>query len=137
MSTWLFAENEFNRNIDENNKYFYFANNRKKLSKRNIATGDYIITYVTKIMKLTDIRLVVSDEVKNLPDYIKYDRNFDCYMQTKIFKKLKKENWIDRSIIFPKLNLFQNKIINLVLLSAPIKLNNDDSKKIFEIFEIN
>jgi hypothetical protein len=134
MSYWLFAENEFNRNVDENNKYFYFANNRKKLIKRNIATGDYIITYVTKIMKLTDIRLVVSNEIKNLPDNIMYDRNFDCYIHTKIFKKLKKENWIDRSIIFPKLNLFQNKIINLVLLSAPIKLDNDDSKKIFEMF---
>ena len=134
MSTWLFAENEFNRNIDENNKYFYFANNRKKLSKRNIATGDYIITYVTKIMKLTDIRIVTNNEPKILPEFIKYDRKFEYYLQTKLYKKLNRENWIDRSIIFPKLNIFHNKVINLVLLSAPIQLDDEDGKRIFELF---
>ena len=38
MSTWLFAENEFNRNIDENNKYFYFYKDffKRKIHELNI-----------------------------------------------------------------------------------------------------
>lgn len=135
MSIWLFAENEFNREVDEENNYKYFVINKKKLKKRVIIEGDYLVTYVTRIMKLTDIRIVVSDVAKTLPSEVKYDRHFDCYLETKIFKKLKKEQWIDRSLVFPKLNLFQNKVINLVLLSAPIKLDENDGDKIIEFFD--
>ena len=134
MSIWLFAENEFNRDIDEKNDFKFFVIDKKKLNKRNIKSGDYLITYVTKIMKITDIRIVTNNEPKILPEFIKYDRKFDYYFETKLYKKLNKENWIDRSIIFPKLNIFHNKVINLVLLSAPIQLDDEDGKKIFELF---
>lgn len=30
MSTWLFAENEFNRNVDESNNFKYFVIDYKK-----------------------------------------------------------------------------------------------------------
>ena len=134
MSIWLFAENEFNRDIDEKNDFKFFVIDKKKLNKRNIKSGDYLITYVTKIMKLTDIRIVTNNEPKILPEFIKYDRKFEYYLQTKLYKKLNRENWIDRSIIFTKLNIFHNKVINLVLLSAPIQLDDEDGKKIFELF---
>ena len=52
-------------------------------------------------------------------------------------KKLNKEDWIDRKSVFPKLSIFENKIINLVLLSAPIKLDQKDSSIIFELFNID
>jgi len=137
MNTWLFAENEFNRNVDESNNFKYFVIDNKKLNKREISTGDYLITYVTKIMKITDIRKIISNEPKTIPTSIKYDRNFDCYLETELVKKLSKEDWIDRKSVFPKLNIFENKIDNLVLLSAPIKLDQKDSSIIFELFNIN
>ena len=70
MSIWLFAENEFNRDIDEKNDFKFFVIDKKKLNKRNIKSGDYLITYVTKIMKLTDIRIVTNNEPKILPEFI-------------------------------------------------------------------
>ena len=33
MNVWLFAENEFNRNIDESNNFKYFVIDNKKLNK--------------------------------------------------------------------------------------------------------
>ena len=99
MSIWLFAENEFNRDADEKNDFKFFVIDKKKLNKRNIKSGDYLVTYVTKIMKLTDIRIVTNNEPKILPEFIKYDRKFEYYLETKLYKKLNKENWIDRSII--------------------------------------
>ena len=137
MSTWLFAENEFNRNVDESNNFKYFVIDNKKLNKRKILNGDYLITYVTKIMKVTDIRKIISNQPKPIPLSIKYDRNFDCYLETELVKKLNKEDWIDRKSVFPKLSIFENKIINLVLLSAPIKLDQKDSSIIFELFNMD
>ena len=62
MNAWLFAENEFNRNVDESNNFKYFVIDNKKLNKRKILTGDYLITYVTKIMKVTDVRKIISNQ---------------------------------------------------------------------------
>ena len=45
MNTWLFAENEFNRNVDESNNFKYFVIDNKKLNKREILTGDYLINF--------------------------------------------------------------------------------------------
>ena len=137
MNTWIFAENEFNRNVDESNNFKYFVIDNKKLNKRKILNGDYLITYVTKIMKVTDIRKIISNQPKPIPLSIKYDRNFDCYLETELVKKLNKEDWIDRKSVFPKLSIFENKIINLVLLSAPIKLDQKDSSIIFELFNMD
>lgn len=137
MNTWLFAENEFNRNVDESNNFKYFVIDNKKLNKRKILNGDYLITYVTKIMKVTDIRKIISNQPKPIPLSIKYDRNFDCYLETELVKKLNKEDWIDRKSVFPNLSIFENKIINLVLLSAPIKLDQKDSSIIFELFNMD
>ena len=137
MNTWLFAENEFNRNVDESNNFKYFVIDNKKLNKRKILNGDYLITYVTKIMKVTDIRKIISNQPKPIPLSIKYDRNFDCYLETELVKKLNKEDWIDRKSVFPNLSIFENKIINLVLLSAPIKLDQKDSSIIFKLFNMD
>jgi hypothetical protein len=134
MSVWLFAENEFNREIDEQNNFQYFPIQKKILVRKKILNNDYLVTYVTKIMKITDIRQVISNEPKILPKNIKYDRDFDCYLETKLIKKKNPTEWIDRSQIFPQLEIFINKIPNLVLLNAPVKLNENDSKKIFSFF---
>ena len=92
MNTWLFAENEFNRNVDESNNFKYFVIDNKKLNKRKILTGDYLITYVTKIMKITDVRKIISNQPKPIPPSIKYDRNFDCYLETELVKLCREEN---------------------------------------------
>ena len=137
MNVWLFAENEFNRKVDESNNFEYFVIDKKKLNRVNFSNGDYLITYVTKIMKITDIRQIVSNEPKTIPPNINYDRKFDFYLESKLIKKLEGKNWIDRKLIFPKLNIFQNKIINLVLLSAPLKLDEHDSVILLKLFDIN
>ena len=137
MSVWLFAENEFNRKVDESNNFEYFVIDKKKLNRLNFSNGDYLITYVTKIMKITDIRQIVSNEPKTIPPNINYDRKFDFYLESKLIKKLEGKNWIDRKLIFPKLNIFQNKIINLVLLSCPLKLDEHDSVILLKLFDIN
>ena len=85
----------------------------------------------------TDVRKIISNQPKPIPPSIKYDRNFDCYLETELVKKLNKEDWIDRKSVFPKLSIFENKIINLVLLSAPIKLDQKDSSIIFELFNMD
>jgi hypothetical protein len=136
MSLWLFAESEFNRQIDEENNFQYLVINKKKLNKKKILIDDYLVTYVTKIMKITDVRKVVNNTPKILPTDIKYDRHFDYYLDTKLVIKKEKSEWIDRSIIFPKLEIFNNKIANLVLLNSPIKLSENDAKKFLEIFGI-
>ena len=137
MNVWLFAENEFNKKIDESNNFEYFVIDKKKLNRLNFSNGDYLITYVTKIMKITDIRQIVPNEPKTIPPNINYDRKFDFYLESKLIKKLEGKNWIDRKLIFPKLNIFQNKIINLVLLSAPLKLDEHDSVILLKLFDIN
>lgn len=134
MSVWLFAENEFNREIDEQNNFQYFPIQKKILVRKKILNNDFLVTYVTRIMKITDIRQVISNEPKILPKNIKYDRDFDCYLETKLIKKKNASEYIDRSKLFPLLEIFINKIPNLVLLSAPVKLNENDSKKIFSFF---
>ena len=137
MSVWLFAENEFNRNVDELNNFRLFVIDKKKLNKRNLSNGDFLVTYVTKIMKITDVRKIISNEPKIVPSTIKYDRKFDCCLETELVRKLNKEDWIDRKSVFSKLNVFDNKIINLVLLSAPIKLDQHDSSIMLKLFNID
>jgi len=137
MSVWLFAENEFNRNVDELNNFRLFVIDKKKLNNRNLSNGDFLVTYVTKIMKITDVRKIISNEPKIVPSTIEYDRKFDCYLKTELVRKLNKEDWIDRKSVFPKLNVFDNKIINLVLLSAPIKLDQHDSSIMLKLFNID
>jgi len=134
MSVWLFAESEFNREIDEKNNFQYFPIQKKKLIRKKILNDDFLVTYITKIMKITDIRQIINNEPKILPKNIKYDRDFECYLETKLIKKKNKSEWINRAQLFPQLEIFINKIPNLVLLDAPVKLNENDSKKIFIFF---
>jgi hypothetical protein len=134
MSVWLFAESEFNWEVDEKNNFQYFPIQKKKLIRKKILSGDFLVTYITKIMKITDIRQIINNEPQILPKNVKYDRDFECYLETKLVKKKNKSEWIDRAQLFPQLQFFFNKVPNLVLLDAPVKLNENDSKKIFIFF---
>jgi hypothetical protein len=134
MSVWLFAESEFNWEVDEKNNFQYFPIQKKKLIRKKILSGDFLVTYITKIMKITDIRQIINNEPQILPKNVKYDRDFECYLETKLVKKKNKSEWIDRAQLFPQLEIFFNKVPNLVLLDAPVKLNENDSKKIFIFF---
>jgi hypothetical protein len=134
MSVWLFAESEFNREVDEKNNFQYFPIQKKKLIRKKILSDDFLVTYITKIMKITDIRQIINNEPQILPKNVKYDRDFECYLETKLIKKKNKSEWIDRAQLFPQLEIFFNKVPNLVLLDAPVKLNENDSKKIFIFF---
>ena len=134
MSVWLFAESEFNREVDEKNNFQYFPIQKKKLIRKKILSDDFLVTYITKIMKITDIRQIINNEPQILPKNVKYDRDFECYLETKLIKKKNKSEWIDRAQLFPQLEIFFNKVPNLVLLDAPVKLNENDSKIIFIFF---
>jgi hypothetical protein len=134
MSVWLFAESEFNWEVDEKNNFQYFPIQKKKLIRKKILNDDFLVSYITKIMKITDIRQIINNEPQILPKNVKYDRDFECYLETKLIKKKNKSEWIDRAQLFPQLEIFFNKVPNLVLLDAPVKLNENDSKKIFIFF---
>ncbi len=131
---WLFAENEFNRYQDEINDYKYLGISENKLKKRNFNKGDLIFVYISKIKKFSDIRKISSDNIVNLPNSFSYDKKYDLAIQTKLVKKLNRENWIDSYPIFKKLELMRNNSIGFMLLNCPIILDEKDSKEIMNAF---
>ena len=131
---WLFAENEFNRHQDEINNYNYLGISENKLKKRNFNKGDLIFVYISKIKKFSDIREISSDNIINLPPNFSYDKKYDLAIQTKLVKKLNRENWIDSYPIFEKLELMKNNSIGFMLLNCPILLEEKDSNEIINAF---
>ena len=131
---WLFVESEFNRNQDENNGYTHLGVLESKLKKLKFNKGDIIFVYISKIKKFSDIREILSDQTVKLPSNIKYDKNYEVSIQTKLIKALNVTEWIDGLKIFEKLDLMKDNSIGFILLNCPTILNKKDSEKIMDVF---
>ena len=100
---WLFVESEFNRKQDEINGYKNLGISESKLKKLRFNKGDIIFTYISKIKKFSDVREILSNEIVKLPPTIKYDKNYEVSIQTRLVKSLNTNEWIDGLKVFEKL----------------------------------
>ena len=131
---WLFVESEFNRNQDENNGYTHLGVLESKLKKLKFNKGDIIFMYISKIKKFSDIREILSDQTVKLPSNIKYDKNYEVSIQTKLIKALNVTEWIDGLKVFKKLDLMKGNSLGFTLLNCPTVLSEKDSKIIINAF---
>ena len=131
---WLFVESEFNRKQDEINGYKNLGISESKLKKLRFSKGDIIFTYISKIKKFSDIREILSNEIVKLPLSIKYDKNFELSIQTKLVKSLKFTDWINGMEIFDQLELMKDNSVGFILLNCPVLLKESDSKIILNAF---
>ena len=131
---WLFVESEFNRKQDEINGYKNLGISESKLKKLRFSKGDIIFTYISKIKKFSDIREILSNEIVKLPPSIKYDKNFELSIQTKLVKSLLFPDWINGMEIFDQLELMKDNSVGFILLNCPVLLKESDSKIILNAF---
>ena len=131
---WLFVESEFNRKQDEINGYKNLGISESKLKKLRFSKGDIIFTYISKIKKFSDIREILSNEIVKLPLSIKYDKNFELSIQTKLVKSLLFPDWINGMEIFDQLELMKDNSVGFILLNCPVLLKESDSKIILNAF---
>jgi hypothetical protein len=131
---WLFVESEFNRKQDEINGYKNLGISESKLKKLRFSKGDIIFTYISKIKKFSDIREILSNEIVKLPLSIKYDKNFELSIQTKLVKSLLFTDWINGMEIFDQLELMKDNSVGFILLNCPVLLKESDSKIILNAF---
>lgn len=131
---WLFVESEFNRKQDEINGYKNLGISESKLKKLRFSKGDIIFTYISKIKKFSDIREILSNEIVKLPPSIKYDKNFEQSIQTKLVKSLLFPDWINGMEIFDQLELMKDNSVGFILLNCPVLLKESDSKIILNAF---
>ena len=133
-NSWLFVESEFNRKQDEINGYKNLGISESKLKKLRFSKGDIIFTYISKIKKFSDIREILSNEIVKLPPSIKYDKNFELSIQTKLVKSLLFPDWINGMEIFDQLELMKDNSVGFILLNCPVLLKESDSKIILNAF---
>jgi len=133
-NSWLFVESEFNRKQDEINEYKNLGISESKLKKLRFSKGDIIFTYISKIKKFSDIREILSNEIVKLPPSIKYDKNFELSIQTKLVKSLLFPDWINGMEIFDQLELMKDNSVGFILLNCPVLLKESDSKIILNAF---
>jgi hypothetical protein len=135
MKSWIIAETYHNRKEDSKHNFNYLGLHKLTQLKKNIENKDLIFTYVSKIMKFSDMREVTDNTLIPLPETFKYERQFDTCIKTRILKDLKETNWISAKDIFLKLNAFKKiSKFNLILINAPIKLDQVDSEIIQSYF---
>jgi len=137
MNYWIIVESYHNRNEDAIHKFQYLGVDLDKFKKKKFSNEDILITYVTKLMKFSDIRKVVNNNLINLPNTFNYSFKLTKCIQTQILKNLDEIEWINAKPILNKLETFMNKKINLQLLNAPIKVNTNDYNIIKKSFNIN
>ena len=131
---WLFVESEFNRKQDEINGYKNLGISESKLKKLRFSKEDIIFTYISKIKKFSDIRQILSNDIVKLPLSIKYDKNFELSIQTKLVKSLLFPDWINGMEIFDQLELMKDNSVGFILLNCPVLLKDSDSKIILNAF---
>ena len=136
MNYWIIVESYHNRNEDAIHKFQYLGVDLDKFKRKKFSNEDILITYVTKLMKFSDIRKVVDNELIDLPETFDYYFKLTKCIQTQILINLDEVEWIDAIPILNKLESFKDKKINLQLLNAPIKINVTDFNIIKESFNI-
>jgi hypothetical protein len=129
MKSWIIVETYHSRKEDSNHNFNYLGMHKLVLLRKDIENKDLIFTYVSKIMKFSDVREVTDNTLMPLPNTFNYEKIFHTCIKTKILKNLDEINWISAKDIFLRLNVFKNKAKpNLLLLNAPIKLDENDTE---------
>ena len=126
MNYWIIVENYHNRLQDANHNFEYLGVDLRKFERKKFNVNDVLITYITKIMKFSDMRKVINNEIINLPETFKYDLEIDKCIKTKLIRNLDEKNWINSRPILNILEAFKEKKMNLVLLNAPVRIPQED-----------
>ena len=126
MNYWIIVENYHNRLQDANHNFEYLGVHLRKFERKKFNVNDILITYITKIMKFSDMRKVINNEIINLPETFKYDLKIDKCIKTKLIQNLNEKNWINSKPILKTLETFKEKKMNLVLLNAPVRIPQED-----------
>ena len=135
MNYWIIVENYHNRLQDANHNFEYLGVDLRKFERKKFNVNDVLITYITKIMKFSDMRKVINNEIINLPETFKYDLEIDKCIKTKLIRNLDEKNWINSRPILNILEAFKEKKMNLVLLNAPVRIPQEDYDIINEYFK--
>ena len=135
MNYWIIVENYHNRLQDANHNFEYLGVDLKKFERKKFNVNDILITYITKIMKFSDMRKVINNEIINLPETFKYDLEIDKCIKTKLIQNLNEKNWIYSRPILNTLEAFKEKKMNLVLLNAPVRIPQEDYDIINKYFK--
>lgn len=137
MNNWLFVESLFNWENDFRTNFEYLGIRIDVFDKKKFQTNDCIYTYISKLKKFSDIRQISSNDIFDLPNNYKYDKEYIKGIKTKPIKVLDKKNWLDFNQIKNELELFSlTNSPGLKLINAPIKLSNFDSKKLDKFFNL-
>lgn len=135
MNSWIIVETYHSRKEDSKHNFNYLGMHKMVLEKKKIENNDLIFTYISKIMRFSDMRIVTDNTLISLPSSFNYEKVFLTCIKTRILKNIEEDKWIPAKEIFLKLNVFKNKSKpNLILLNAPIKLNQIDSEIIQSYF---
>ena len=103
----------------------------------HLSSLGYNVTYIDATSKFSDVRKVISNEIFDLPNTYKYDKEFTKAIKTKPMKILNQEDWLDFDNIKNELEVFAlAKSPGLRLLNAPLKLNEFDTKKLESFFNL-
>jgi hypothetical protein len=136
MNSWIIVETYHSRKEDSKHNFNYLGMHKMVLEKKKIENNDLIFTYISKIMKFSDMRIVTDNTLIPLPPSFNYEKVFLTCIKTRILKDIEEKRWISAKEIFLKLNVFKNKSKpNLILLNAPIRLQEDDSNIIKSYFD--
>ena len=135
MNYWIIVENYHNRLQDANYNFEYLGVDLTKFERKKFNVNDILITYITKVMKFSDMRKVINSEIINLPETFKYDLEINKCIKTKLIQNLNEKNWINSKPILKTLETFKEKKMNLVLLNAPVRIPQEDYDIINEYFK--
>ena len=137
MKYWIIVESLNNWNEDKKNLFNLIGFDLNKIKTRGIQDGDIFFTYISKIMKFSDCRQIISVKPIVTPITSNYDRKFEYSIKTKIIKELKEENWISLKYIENLLEVFATASTPAIrLLTAPTEINVYDKNKFFELMRI-
>ena len=137
MRYWIIVESLNNWNEDKKNLFNLIGFDLNKIKTRGIQDGDIFFTYISKIMKFSDCRQIISVKPIVTPITSNYDRKFEYSIKTKIIKELKEENWISLKYIENLLEVFATASTPAIrLLTAPTEINVYDKNKFFELMRI-
>ena len=129
MRYWIVVESLNNWNEDKKNLFNLIGFDLNKIKTRGIQDGDIFFTYISKIMKFSDCRQIISVKPIVTPITSNYDRKFEYSIKTKIIKELKEENWISLKYIENLLEVFATASTPAIrLLTAPTEINEYDKK---------
>lgn len=137
MNKWLIVESYKNWKTDYDNNFKFIGIDESKIKNKNLQTGDLLITYISKVKKISDVRRVIDTNLCKTPDFMLYDRNFPNSLKTELIKLLDENDWIPFSNFSKELELFAfSRHPGLILLNAPVKISNLDFSYLADLIKL-